>query len=190
MAYICKSVVWNGTIWVALGESASVVGSVAYSSDGINWTASTTGNSIFTHSAYVSCWNGVWIASGYKPGKEFLAYSTDGITWTSSETPTSYSPALAMASRRVLPYFGTPIGGPAGAVKLVQYGSGTSDVSAYTLTVTFTTPFPASPNITATVSNGSASWVSIASASRTGFTAYTWTTSGGVSVPLNWAAIL
>jgi hypothetical protein len=40
------------------------------------------------------------------------------------------------------------------------------------------------------VTNGSASWVSIGSVSTTGFTAYTWNVSGGVSVPLNWHAIL
>jgi hypothetical protein len=190
MAQQCWSVAWNGSLWVAGGLSSATAGSMAYSSDGINWTASTSGNAIFTGAVIAVGWNGTWIAGGYSPGVTFIGYSTDGINWTSSQTPTNYSSAKVITARRVLPYFGNPIDGPAGAIKQSQYGSGTSHVSAFTLTVTFTTPFPATPNVTATVTNGSASWVSIGSISRTGFTAYTWNTSGGVSVPLNWQAIL
>lgn len=190
MGWKCNTVAWNGTRWVAGGQSASGVGSVAYSSNGINWTASTSANNFFTNDVYTVAWNGTWIASGYNGSITFIAYSTDGITWTSSGTTTSYSLIRGMVARRVLPYFGTHIGGPAGAIKLVQYGSGTSHVSTFTLAVTFTTPFPVTPNITATVSDASASWVSIGSASTTGFTAYTWNASGGVQAALNWRAIL
>jgi hypothetical protein len=189
MGWKCNSVAWNGTRWVAVGASANGTGSVAYSSDGIAWTNSASGTAIFTNNVYSIGWNGTWIASGYDGTIEFLAYSPDGITWTATGA-TSYSGARSITARRVLPYYGTAIGGPAGAIKQSQYGSGTSDVSAFTLAVTFTTPFPATPNITATVSDASASWVSIGSATGTGFTAYTWNAAGGVQAVLNWQAIL
>jgi hypothetical protein len=189
MAHTCNSVAWNGTRWVAVGASANGTGSVAYSSDGIAWTDSASGTAIFTINALSIGWNGTWIASGYNGTIELLAYSPDGITWTATGA-TSYSGARSITSRRVLPYYGTAIGGPAGAIKLSQYGTGTSDVSAFTLAVTFTTPFPVTPSITATVTDASASWASIGSASGTGFTAYTWNAAGGVQAALNWMAIL
>jgi hypothetical protein len=190
MGFVCKAVAWNGRVWVAGGQSSNGVGSLAYSSDGINWTASSSANAIFTTDVYSIGWNGTWIASAYDGAIALIGYSTDGITWTTSGTSTSYSLAYAITARRVLPYYGTTIGGPAGAIKLSEYGTGTSDVSAYTLAVTFARPFPVTPSITATVTDGSASWASIGSASATAFTAYTWNASGGVSVPLNWQAIL
>ena len=53
-----------------------------YSSDGINWTASTSGNSLFTICYSVS-WNGIlWVAGG--SGSNRLAYSYDGIIWIAS----------------------------------------------------------------------------------------------------------
>jgi hypothetical protein len=57
--------------------------------------------------------------------------------------------------------------------------------------VTFGTAFASTPSISAIVTDGSATWVSVGSATTTGFTAYTWNASGGaVSKPLNWQAIL
>jgi hypothetical protein len=113
--------------------------------------------------------------------------SPDAINWSSSSVVSLISSgSRATAARTILPY----VGYIRGSKPIIQYGSGTSHVSAFTLTVTFATPFPGVPNITATVTNGSASWVSIGSASGTGFTAYTWNASGGVQATLNWQAIL
>ena len=72
-------VYWSGKLWVAGGTGTNCL---AYSYDGINWEASSGGNSIFT-----SCnglgWNGyLWIAGGQ--GTNTLAYSYDGINWVSS----------------------------------------------------------------------------------------------------------
>ena len=56
---------------------------LAYSTDGITWTASTSGNALFTTYCYAVAWNGTrWVAGGV--GTNQLAYSTDGITWTGS----------------------------------------------------------------------------------------------------------
>jgi len=56
---------------------------LAYSSDGITWTASASGNSIFSARCSAVAWNGVlWVAGGQ--GGNQLAYSSDGITWTAS----------------------------------------------------------------------------------------------------------
>jgi len=56
---------------------------LAYSYDGITWTASTSGNAVFTLTCETVATNGLrWVAGGQ--GDNRLAYSTDGITWTAS----------------------------------------------------------------------------------------------------------
>ena len=116
-----------------------------------------------------------------------MGFSYNGINWFPSTGASLFSTAgSAVAARRPLPYTGTIVKN----TPFIQYGSGTSDVSAFTLAVTFTTPFASTPNIQACVTDASATWVSIGSASTTGFTAYTWNASGGVQAPLNWLAML
>ena len=69
--------------WVA-GGSATVV---AYSSDGISWTAGTIAAGWSEARAF--CWNGsIWVAGGVASGgaTTCLSYSTDGITWTNSSS--------------------------------------------------------------------------------------------------------
>jgi hypothetical protein len=178
----CLSVAWNGYLWVAGGGYSG--GSLAYSTDGITWTAG-TGSTVSSIGRGLA-WNGsLWLAAGGGGGNN-VVYSFNGINWITSTAAASFSTyGYSAAARRVLPNIGTAITRP-----VIQYGSGTSDGSTFTLAVTFTRPFAETPTITACVTNGSASWVSIGSASRTGFTAYTWNASGEVSVPLNWQAIL
>ena len=74
------SVAHSGTIWVAVSESGTAC-RVGYSSDGITWTASTSGTSFFTSCAYVAYGNGKFVAVGYGPTYAII-YSTDGINWT------------------------------------------------------------------------------------------------------------
>jgi hypothetical protein len=126
--------------------------------------------------------------------------SYDGINWTANTAANTIAGgAVTIASRRALPYIGTKVqGGPTGPTGptgslpvLLQYGTGTTHGTTFDLPVTFGTAFASRPTITATVTDGSATWVSVGSASTTGFTAYTWNASGGaVSKPLNWQAIL
>jgi hypothetical protein len=179
--------VWNGNVWVACCRGTN---NIVYSYDAITWSAATSAASFFSYT-YSVCWNGSrFICTGAAAGSGItttVITSIDGISWSASPASSLIpTEAVGTASRRPLPYIGTMVK----RSPLIQYGSGTSHASAFTLAVTFTTPFTTTPNITATVSNGSASWVSIGSASATGFTAYTWNASGGVSVPLNWTAIL
>jgi hypothetical protein len=90
-----NDIAWNGSLWVVVGSGNNTI---AYSSDGINWTASAN---TFTNVGYSVAWNGkYWIASGDNGS----LYSTNGINWnTVSNELTAYT----LASRRVLPYVGT-----------------------------------------------------------------------------------
>ena len=56
---------------------------LAYSIDGITWTASTSGNAVFTTRCNALGWNGTKFVAGGE-GTNQLAYSSDGITWTAS----------------------------------------------------------------------------------------------------------
>jgi hypothetical protein len=78
-----RSIAWSGNMFVAVGEAAVGGGSMAYSTDGINWTS--LGTSIFlTVGSHVSYGNGVFVAAGRSSGLNInqLAYSSDGINWT------------------------------------------------------------------------------------------------------------
>jgi hypothetical protein len=72
----CRTVAWNGDIWVAGGEGAS--NTLAYSYDGKNWTG--LGKSIFSTACNKVVSNGiVWVAMG--AGGNTMAMSTDGMNW-------------------------------------------------------------------------------------------------------------
>ena len=65
---------WNGSIWVAVGDT------IAYSSNGISWIPLT--NSVFSDTGYGVAWNGkMWVAVG-EGTTNTIAYSSDGINWT------------------------------------------------------------------------------------------------------------
>ena len=73
-----KTIVWNGKLFVAGGNS----GKLAYSEDGINWTESTSGSNIF--SVTVNIINIIWndnIFVGYSNTANRVFYSEDGKTW-------------------------------------------------------------------------------------------------------------
>jgi hypothetical protein len=70
---------WNGMMWVAGGGAGT--NTLCFSYDGINWTASTSGNAVFTTNCRGVAWNGsFWVAVG--SGTNTIAFSYDGITWT------------------------------------------------------------------------------------------------------------
>ena len=63
--------------WVATG----IANSIAYSSNGINWTV--LGTSVFGSYGFGVAWNGnMWVAVGGDGVPNTLAYSYDGINWT------------------------------------------------------------------------------------------------------------
>ena len=93
----CYTVAWTGSIWIAGGyqyNPPDPTGVIAYSSDGITWTASTSGQSLLTSQCYAIATNGSMILAGgtnWLSGADpppapatfiTLIYSTDGITWT------------------------------------------------------------------------------------------------------------
>jgi hypothetical protein len=75
----CKSIAWNGIIWVAGGIDTGT-GHIAYSYDGIKWTQV---YDVFSTTCWGVAWNGsTWIAVG--EGTNRIAYSFDGFTWVRS----------------------------------------------------------------------------------------------------------
>lgn len=69
--------VWNGTMWVAVGDIGA--NTIAYSYNGINWIG--VGTNIFINFGLEVAWNGImWVAVG--GGTNSIAYSYDGINWT------------------------------------------------------------------------------------------------------------
>jgi hypothetical protein len=78
----CYTIAWNGTLWVAGGKTGN---QIVYSYDGINWTASSSGNAAITYECRALAWNGtLWVAGGSSTTVGLVAYSSDGINWTLS----------------------------------------------------------------------------------------------------------
>jgi hypothetical protein len=76
---------WNGNMWVAVGNGTTT--KIAYSYDGINWSAVSGSNSLFDLSGggIDLAWNGTtWVATGAYSSGKLIAYSTDGVTWSNS----------------------------------------------------------------------------------------------------------
>lgn len=70
----------NGSIWVASGTGSGIINTLAYSTDGINWTG--LSNTIFSTAGFGMAWNGTrWVVGGQGAANS-LATSTDGINWT------------------------------------------------------------------------------------------------------------
>jgi hypothetical protein len=68
-------------LWVAGGFSGNTL---AYSYNGITWSGSTNGSSIFSRSVRgIAYGNSMWVAGG-SPSTNVLGYSYDGITWSAS----------------------------------------------------------------------------------------------------------
>lgn len=86
---VCHGLGYGGGKWVA-GLSGTY--KLAYSTDGMNWNASTNGPDIFLSAgrcSAVAYGNGMWVAGGYSTdmlGNYTVAYSTDGISWTVSSS--------------------------------------------------------------------------------------------------------
>jgi hypothetical protein len=71
-------VAWNGAIWVAVGKGTEY--SIAYSYDGIHWTA-VTDSFTFFEEGYDLVWNGEkWVAVGAS-ATNYVITSEDGIHW-------------------------------------------------------------------------------------------------------------
>ena len=83
-----NDVVWNGSLWVAVGEGTN---SIAYSYNGLNWTG--LGTSITIQSNNIA-WNGKICILTHANG---IAYSFNGINWISNTTIFLNNPAYGIA---------------------------------------------------------------------------------------------
>ena len=78
-------VVWNGNMWVAVGNGVSYT--IAYSYDGINWTGVAGSKTLFDGSggAIDVVWDGSkFVAVGANSLTKYIVVSTDGINWSNS----------------------------------------------------------------------------------------------------------
>jgi cytoskeletal protein CcmA (bactofilin family) len=92
------SVAWNGNVWVATGGSDGTAEcSVAYSYDGMSWTAADTSSSlIFSYGGFGVAWGGsYWVAVG--GGSNMFATSYDGINWSAQPSNAIFGDAGVQA---------------------------------------------------------------------------------------------
>jgi hypothetical protein len=68
-------------LWIAGGTGATY--NLVYSTNGINWTGSTTGTSLITNKVNaIGCNDSIWVASGLlTDNSSIMIYSFDGISW-------------------------------------------------------------------------------------------------------------
>ena len=77
-----NGVAWNGSIWVAVGTT------IVYSSDGSNWTRTTSADTFIVAGSLsgIAWGNNTWVAYGTTAG---VLYSADGISWSQSSSGTT-----------------------------------------------------------------------------------------------------
>ena len=91
-------VVYNGSIWVAIGQDNRNDGHIQWSTDGINWNYPTVIESAFFGTALG--YNGSrWLASfrSVDNTTSFLQFSSDGKNWTRTAIPTNQNDTQAFA---------------------------------------------------------------------------------------------
>jgi hypothetical protein len=85
----CSTVAYGNGLWVAGGgpgeEGGYSAHLIATSSDGVEWTGSTSGDAAFTGGGCyaVAYGTNLWVAGGYG-GAHKIATSSDGVSWTGS----------------------------------------------------------------------------------------------------------
>ena len=153
-----KSVTYGDGKFVAVADTSR---KAAYSTDGINWTASTLPYSRWYSVTYG---NGKFVAVTYSSNA--VAYSTDGITWTASTLPSS-------ADWKSVTY---------GDGKFVAVASDSSNAAYSTDGITWTANTLPSSTYWNSVTYGDGKFVAVSEGSSTNNAAYstdgiTWTSS-------------
>ena len=82
--------------WVAVGHDGTSYGNIMYSSDGKEWTNTTSGDSFSTRGYGVAYGTSdgvspLWVAVGYDDGYGNIMYSTDGETWKKTSSGDSFT---------------------------------------------------------------------------------------------------
>jgi hypothetical protein len=83
--YQADGVAWNGSLWVAVGESLAYYYPILWSTDGKNWYEQEGSDKKFFGRRGVGvAWNGsLWVSAGANNGGyQTIAYSTDGKNWS------------------------------------------------------------------------------------------------------------
>jgi hypothetical protein len=78
----CNGIAWNGTAWVVSGKTSSTATTMLYSTDGNNWTQTST-----TLGGGQVAWNGAYFLCGGPAdnGNTHISTSSDGIHWQSTQ---------------------------------------------------------------------------------------------------------
>lgn len=122
----CRTIAWNGVMWVAGGDSAY---QLAHSSDGLHWIGDIAGTAFFT-SVYTVIWTGsMWLAGGEGPNQ--IASSTDGINWSAVTTGVSFTSVFSLAWNGSL-----ILAGGAGTTNLAYSPDGSTWTDATDITFT------------------------------------------------------
>jgi hypothetical protein len=114
--YGVNGIVWNGTIYVAVGGGGSHT--IAYSYDGFNWTG--LGKTIFNSSGIGIIWAksiNKFVAVGGDRFSNLVAYSSNGTTWTGLGTSVLNNDATGIS------YNGTTIVVTGGTTANVSYST-------------------------------------------------------------------
>src|SRR5262249_23101191 len=83
--YSGSAVKWNGSMWLAVGDSSELSGgiSIMWSTDGIIWSYASYYAGMMTIGMCIE-WTGTqWVVGGTN-GADAVIHSTDGISWTAS----------------------------------------------------------------------------------------------------------
>ena len=145
-------VAWNGSIWVASGESSTLLNTIQWSIDGKNWNNIISGgfdSASPSSGGYGIVWTGsVWLATGFDSAPlDTIQRSTDGKTWTSI-TSGGFSP---------------------GGGGITSYGTlniavgGNSNFIQYSPDTLYWTTVPVAPNVNADVATNTdgSIWIAV-----------------------------
>ncbi len=73
-------IAWNGSLWIAVGHGSSPINTLLNSSDGSNWSNSTSGG--FSSKGYGIVWTGCnWVAVGESGTGTSFVTSSNGLEW-------------------------------------------------------------------------------------------------------------
>lgn len=115
-SYGGRSVAWNGSLWVTVGQGNTLANSILYSGDGKNWSDAASGG--FSDGGRGIVWAGSnWVATGNNGGPlSSFCVSTDGSNWTGiggygfNGAPYQTGNAVATNGRRVVAVGGYTLG--------------------------------------------------------------------------------
>ena len=171
-------VIWNGNIWIAVGNGASYT--IAYSYDGINWSGVANSGAIFNAlgGAMDIAWNGaLFVVVGLDSTGSIAATSVDGITWIQTTQLENYLSGSAIFG----PYVtqpGTPTFSSITTNSVVVSFTASTNATSYNIFYSTGTVTTSSSFVTSATNSGTITGLTIGTAYNVMVVAYT---SGGGS---------